>query len=279
VVTIAIVRRSLRAEAHVAAALVMPAWPEHRHTRSGLQVRTLGVVTLIGILACDHVSPELAGAARGRDYDDMYTEMLQAAEPSIRTRTYDVVNGELPHHPDECDAWIITGARYDAYRDEPWIVALRTFVTSVHEHRARLVGVCFGHQLVAHALGGKAEHTGTWKAGPQLLKVDDTAWFEGTSVTINAMHQDVASVVPPGGRTIATGDTAEHPMFLVDDNILCVQDHPEYDAAYIAGLVEARRPRMGDAIADAALDRIDTDDVDNQIVGRWITDFLLDRRR
>jgi GMP synthase-like glutamine amidotransferase len=233
----------------------------------------------IGILACDHVSPELRAAARGRDYDDMYSDMLRAAEPSIRTRTYDVVGGELPSSPDECDAWIVTGARYDAYRDESWIVALRKFIAGVLERQARLVGVCFGHQAVAHALGGRAANTGTWKAGPQTLDVDDTPWFEGGSVRINAMHQDVASEIPPGARTIARGDTAQHPMFLVGDNILCVQDHPEYDADYIRALVEARRPRMGDEITDAALATIDHEPVDNDVVGRWLTDFLLDRRR
>jgi GMP synthase-like glutamine amidotransferase len=233
---------------------------------------------LIGILACDHVGSELLDAARGRDYDVMYTELLRQGEPSIRTRTYDVVGGQLPHAPDECDGWIITGARYDAYRDEPWIVALRGFIQLVHGHRARLVGVCFGHQVVAHALGGRAENTGTWKAGPQQLLVESTPWFEGGSVTIHAMHQDVASAVPPGGRTIATGDTAEHPMFLVGDTILCVQDHPEYDASYIAGLVEARRTRMGDDITDEALARIDEVDTHNDVVAAWIANFLLDRR-
>lgn len=233
----------------------------------------------IGILACDHVSPELRDAAHGRDYDDMYGEMLRAAEPSIRTRTYDVVGGELPASPDECDAWIVTGARYDAYRDEPWIVGLRKFIATVLEHQSRLVGVCFGHQAVAHALGGQATNTGTWKAGPQMLHVEDTPWFEGGSVRVNAMHQDVASELPPGARTIARGDTADHPMFLVGDNILCIQDHPEYDADYISALVEARRPRMGDAITDEALATIEREDVDNETVGRWLTDFLLDRRR
>jgi GMP synthase-like glutamine amidotransferase len=234
---------------------------------------------VIGILACDHVGPELRPAARDRDYDDMYTELLRGAEPAIRTRTYDVVGGELPDHPGECDGWIITGARYDAYRDDPWIVALREFIQRVAEHRARLVGVCFGHQVVAHALGGRAEPSGTWKAGPQVLHVEPTEWFEGGSVVIHAMHQDVASVVPPGGRTIGSGTTAAHPMYIVGDSILCVQDHPEYDASYIAGLVESRRPRMGDEITDAALARIAADDTHSDVVGRWIADFLLDRRR
>jgi GMP synthase (glutamine-hydrolysing) len=90
--------------------------------------------------------------------------------------------------------------------------------------------VCFGHQVVAHALGGRAENTGTWKAGPQQLTVEPTPWFEGGTVKVNAMHQDVASIVPPGGRTIASGETAAHPMYLVGETILCIQDHPEYDA-------------------------------------------------
>lgn len=233
----------------------------------------------IGILACDHVSPELLDAARGRDYDDMYGEMLRAAEPSVRTRTYDVVGGELPGSPDECDGWIITGARYDAYRDDEWIVALRKFVATVHEHQARLVGVCFGHQVVAHALGGRAENTGTWKAGPHPLHVDATPWFEGGSVAIHAMHQDVVGELPPGARTIASGETAEHPMFLVGETILCVQDHPEYDADYIAALVELRRSRMGDEITDAALANIERREVHGARVAEWLTNFLLDRRR
>jgi len=156
---------------------------------------------------------------------------------------------------------------------------LAGFINSVCEHRSRLVGVCFGHQVVAHALGGRAENTGTWKAGPQQLQVESTPWFEGGRVKVNAMHQDVASVVPPGARTIATGETAEHPMYLVGDTILCIQDHPEYDAGYISELVETRRLRMGDAITDDALQRIGTEGVDNAVIAGWLADFLLDRRR
>jgi hypothetical protein len=68
-------------------------------------------------------------------------------------------------------------------------------------------------------------------------------------------------------------------MYVVGDTILCVQDHPEYDASYIAGLVEARRPRMGDEVTDTALERIERDATHSDVVGRWLADFLLDRRR
>lgn len=235
---------------------------------------------LIGILACDHViDDELLAASRGRDYEHMYAEMLQGADPTVRTRTYDVVAGELPAHPTECDAWIITGARYDSYRDDAWIVALREFIVRVREHRARTVGVCFGHQVVAHALGGRAEPAGEWKAGPHLLVVEATEWFEGGEVTIHAMHQDIVSTVPPGARTIGQGATAEHPIYVVDDTILGIQDHPEYDVDYIAALIEARRERMGHDTAEDALARVASVATHNDVVGRWIVDFLLDRRR
>ncbi len=234
---------------------------------------------LIGILVCDHVvDPELRAAAGGRDYGDMYDDMLRTAEAVIRTRVYDVVAGELPTDPGACDGWIITGARYDSYGEEPWLQDLRAFIERLHAARARTVGVCFGHQVIAHALGGEARPAGEWKAGPHRLDVAATAWFGGGEVWLHAMHQDVASQLPPGAVRIAEGTTAAHPMYLLDEHILCVQDHPEYDPRYIAALIEARRSRMGDETADAALARVADVGTHGATVARWLASFLLDRR-
>jgi GMP synthase (glutamine-hydrolysing) len=234
---------------------------------------------LIGILACDHVEgDELLGASGGADYDAMYARMLRLADPSITTRTYDAVGGELPEGPDECDGWIITGARHDSYSDEAWVVALRTFVADLYGAQARTVGVCFGHQLVAHALGGEAGPAGEWKAGPLPLEVDPTPWFAGGRVHLHAMHRDVARVLPPDAVTIGRGTTAEHPIYLVGDSILCIQDHPEFDTVYVSALIDVRRPRFGDDFADAALETVATTGTDGDVVGGWIVDFLLDRR-
>ncbi len=234
---------------------------------------------LIGILVCDHVrGDDLLSAADGMDYDAMYTALLIGAEPELDVRIYDVVNGEAPERPDECDGWIITGARYDAYADEPWIKALRDFVAELHEQQARLVGVCFGHQIVAHALGGEAGPAGEWKAGPQQMTLDPTPWFEGGMVWLNAMHRDVARTLPPNAKPIATGTTAEYPAYLVGDTIFCVQDHPEFNRRYTAAIIDARRERLGNDTADTAARTVMDIDTDGDLVGRWIVNFLLDRR-
>ena len=235
---------------------------------------------VIGILVCDHiVGDDLIEAAGGHDYDAMYTAFLRRGNPDVAVRVYDVVGGELPASPSECDGWIITGARYDAYVDEPWIADLRAFIVELNEHRARTVGICFGHQAVAHALGGEAGPAGEWKAGPQDLSVKSTPWFDGGEIRLHAMHQDVARELPPEAADIGVGTTADHPMFIVGDNILCIQDHPEYDERYISALIEARRERMGDAVADAALARVANESTDGPDVAQWVTNFLLDLRR
>lgn len=235
---------------------------------------------VVGVLACDHiVGDDLIEAAEGLDYEHMCGDLVRRHRPSLHVRVYDVVNGELPSWPDECDGWIITGARHDAYRDEPWMVDLRRFIVRLHEQRARTVGLCFGHQIVAHALGGQAGPAGIWKVGPQELTVDPTPWFDGGTVRLHAMHRDEALRLPPGAVEIGTGTTADHPIYMIGDSMLCMQDHPEFTDRYLTALIEARRDRTGDQVADEALKRVAEFDTHGDMVAGWITNFLLDTRR
>jgi GMP synthase-like glutamine amidotransferase len=233
---------------------------------------------LIGILLCAHLPAELQPLTGG-DYDTVYRDLLRSGDPRVDTRAYDAINGELPASTEECDAWVLTGSPHDAFEDTAWIAVLRDFVVRAVADGARIAGVCFGHQLVATALGGTVERSGGFAVGPHTMHVEATEWFSGGEVTINAMHRDVVTRLPAGARTIATGTSAEVPAFLVGDSVFCVQDHPEFGRALTAALIDSRRNLIGDETALAATERLGEITTNGELVARWIVDFLLDRRR
>lgn len=231
----------------------------------------------IGLLICDHFDPELLGATGG-DYDVLYGGFLQAADPTLEIIPYDVVNGVLPAEPDECDGWVITGSRYDAFADTPWIENLRAFVRRVHEHEARMAGICFGHQVIAEALGGQVERAGAWKVGPHPFRMAPQPWFEGGELAISSMHRDVVTRLPEGATVIANGTTAAIPAYLVGSHILGIQGHPEYDETIVEALVGAREDLFEPNVASDARTRLRDIGTDGAAVGRWIVSFLEDRR-
>lgn len=204
---------------------------------------------LIGILECGPVPESLK--QRFGAYPAMFRRLL--APHGFDFRDWPVMDGRLPSSVHDADGWLITGSRYGAYDDLPFIAPLERFIREARDARVPMVGICFGHQIMAQALGGRVEkYRGGWAIGPTTYTLD------GAPVTLNAWHQDQVIEPPEGARTIASHPFCRHAGFAYGDWAFSLQPHPEFDAPFLGALIETRgRGLVPDALLDRAVARLD----------------------
>ena len=106
----------------------------------------------VGILETGKIPDELN--AKHGDYPGMFKRLLRLADPGLDFNVYHVTEGQIPDRPDECDAWLITGSRHGVYDPLPWIEPLKRFLKRAYDANVPIVGICFGHQILAEVLGG-----------------------------------------------------------------------------------------------------------------------------
>lgn len=220
----------------------------------------------IGILQTGH-APEALMPEWGT-YPDMFARLL--AGRGFGFRTYAVVDEVFPESATECDGWLLTGSRHGAYDDLPFIARLESFIRDAYAKDVPMVGICFGHQIIAQALGGKVEKfAGGWVAGPTEYD------FGGQTLRLNAWHQDQVTVKPPDAKVIACNDSCTNAALVYGNKALTVQAHPEYPSRFIGQLAEARgRGVVPDPLIDAALARLDLT-TDEKIIADRIAAFFM----
>ena len=230
----------------------------------------------IGILKADSVleqfQPEFG------DYPDMFIARLATqVGPEVAFVTYDVEHLEYPANLDECAGYIITGSKKSVYDDEQWIRRLEGFVRELDRAKKPLIGVCFGHQLVAQALGGKAEAAPIgWGVGVHtnhIVSPQDYMQPPLTEARVLVSHKDQVTRLPPGAEKLATSDFCPNSMFQVGHHILCIQGHPEFIKAYSKSLMTMRREILGDAVFEAGVESLDQA-LDSDILAKWMLRFL-----
>jgi len=208
-------------------------------------------------------------------YPDMFMELMG---PDFDYRVYAADEGELPEGPGACDAYLVTGSSAGVYEPLPWIAAAEDFLRAA-KGRAALVGVCFGHQLLAQAFGGKViKSPKGWGVGEHVYEVmHDEPWIDERPLRIRlpASHQDQVVEKPPETEVfLASEFTPFAGLVWRDQPAISMQPHPEFDPAYAKSLIEHRRGDLyPDEQADAAIASYSGAD-DRARVGRWIRDFL-----
>jgi GMP synthase-like glutamine amidotransferase len=212
-------------------------------------------------------------ARRYGSYPQMFETLLRA--DGLSFRTYGVTAGEWPM-PGDFDALLITGSSAGAYDPLPWIAPLKAFLNAAKDKP--MVGVCFGHQIMAEAFGGHVEKSAKgWGVGLNRYTVlEREPWMDATpEFAIPASHQDQVIVMPPGARVIAASDFTPYAALAYSGQpAISFQGHPEFAPAYAEALIENRRgTRFTDAQADAAVASLEGPN-DRERVGRWIVGFL-----
>jgi GMP synthase-like glutamine amidotransferase len=227
----------------------------------------------VGILAAGY-PPRSLQPVFG-DYVGMFKALLDGR--GYDWRTYDVAHGFYPDAVEDCEAYLLTGASAGVYDGDPWIDALLEFLRQA-KGRAKLVGVCFGHQAMAQAFGGEVIKWPDGRGvGLQTYEVADAQpWMDPPpAIALPASHQDQVAVLPPAARVLAGNDFCRNGMLAYDDQpALSLQLHPEFDPAFAAALIRSRlEGDLPDAAAVDALESL-TRPNDCARVGRWIEDFL-----
>jgi len=188
---------------------------------------------LIGILQTGHAPAELINTYG--DYNDLFSIMLH--DRQLEFANYPVVDGTLPPHAKAADGWLITGSRHGVYESHFWLPPLENLIREIHAAELPLVGVCFGHQVIAQALGGcVAKHGGGWVVGPNLYWRSDLL----VEQMMLAWHQDQVVVKPSVAETVGSSQGCEHAVLKYGATTLTYQFHPEFKSAFVKDLFALR---------------------------------------
>ncbi|MCY3995044.1 MAG: type 1 glutamine amidotransferase [Rhodobacter sp.] len=201
----------------------------------------------IGVLLTGHVAGSLIPTYG--DYDAMFESFLGGR--GFTFSSYPVVDMVFPEGPSAADGWLITGSRHGVYEGHPWIAPLERLVRAAFIAGVPVVGICFGHQLVARSCGARVEKfRGGWAVGRQIYEFDGNV-----RLALNAWHQDQVVSVPDGAEVIARNPFCRIAALAYGDRALTIQAHPEFHEPYLKDLIAVRgRGTVPDRLLDDALD-------------------------
>ena len=230
----------------------------------------------IGVLQTDSVLPEFQG--EHGDYPQMFETLFGEVDPQLRFTSYNVQLA-APENI-ECDAYVITGSRHSVYDDLPWIAPLVKFLGDVLAARRRIIGVCFGHQLMAHFFGGRvAPAVAGWAVGVHRSEViRRCSWMpdDASGFALLSSHKDQVVELPEGAELYLSNDFCPIAGFTMGREVITVQSHPEFHKPYAADLMKHRREILGEALYQSGIESLSVD-TNATTMARWLLAFAQGR--
>mgnify|MGYP000001274937 FL=1 len=238
----------------------------------------------IGILQTGQNRADLKG--RFDEYPMMFDRLLndQAGPRWTKLETYRVLDGAFPQHIRACDGYIVTGSAAGVYEGHSWIAPLMAFIREAYDADIPLLGICFGHQAIAQALGGEVvKWPDGWGVGvkptrferPPVAKAEPP---DDAVVKLIYFHQDQVTRLPEGAERLASSDFCDIAGFTLCttdgvQTVLCLQGHPEFNAGYSTALLDSIESKVGTDRTRAATASL-AKKTDSPLVAGWIKQFF-----
>ena len=209
---------------------------------------------------------------------DVFIRFFQSVQAPFEYVGCEAAQVELPRTSDACDAYVITGSPKGTYEPDEWIVELSQFIREAYQSKKKLVGICFGYQILAHALGGRVEKSEKG-FGFGLKQFDVTtkkAWMSDNpdQCALYFSHQDQVIQLPPEAELLGGNPFCPIALYEINGRVLGIQGHPELTAGMMAQASITIKDRMERGMHDTAVRSLQTGRPDDLLVGQWIVNFL-----
>lgn len=235
----------------------------------------------IGILQTGDAPDELQ--SQHGNYSDMFVRLLGQNHAGFEFTIFRVIDGKIPDDVNLCDGWLITGSKFSAYGKQPWIPGLKAFIRQIVDAGLPLAGICFGHQIIAEALGGRVEKSDKgWGLGLDTYRIASGSPLGAQDkTTLNIFHQDQIVKLPPNAKVFAHSDFCQYAGLYIGNNVITIQAHPEFKMEFNRVLLEARKSTViPEALAHTAIEELDAQNArtDSERFGASLSNFFLSRQ-
>ena len=214
----------------------------------------------------------------GKSEASKFIKLLQMVDAPFEYEIFHVADGEFPPAPDVCDAYLVTGSPQGVYDGDSWLPPLADFIRQSYAAKRKMVGICFGHQMLAHSLGGEARKAeGGWGIGLRPFTIQNhPSWMTPSRdvCSLNFLHQDQVVTLPSEAEWLAGNEHCPNVMYVIGDRVLGIQGHPEYLPEAMETLLHFLHEHMGLDIA-AGLASLEQAQPDTELVAQWIVNFLM----